>query len=163
MGHFWCVDVTKTGDLSPVNDNFDPKADVNKNSGLLWHYGGKVAGKPKDGRETVFGRTLSTCAIQDGLLYISELDGYLHCLDAKTGQKFWDHDLKAEVWGSPSWVDGKVYMGSNDGDLHIFAHGKEKKYLGKAEMDDPVKSTAVAVNGVLYVMTDKYLYAIINK
>ena len=28
------------GDLSPVNDNFDPKAEVNKNSGLVWHFGG---------------------------------------------------------------------------------------------------------------------------
>ena len=26
VSHFWCVDVTKTGDISPVNDNFDPKA-----------------------------------------------------------------------------------------------------------------------------------------
>src|SRR5262249_38685040 len=50
VGHLWCVDITKTPknkdrDLSPVNDNFDPKTPVNKASALVWHYGGI---KPKD-------------------------------------------------------------------------------------------------------------------
>ena len=45
VGHLWCIDITKKPknkdkDLSPVNDNFDPKAAVNKNSGLVWHFGG---------------------------------------------------------------------------------------------------------------------------
>jgi outer membrane protein assembly factor BamB len=163
VGHFWCVDLTKTGDLSPVNDNFDPKAPENKNSGLVWHFGGKVAAKSDLGRETVFGRTISNCAIRDGLLYIPDLDGYLYCLDAKTGQKLWDYDLKAEVWGSPYWVEGKVYQGTNDGDIHLFVPGKDKKYLGKVEMDAPIKSTVVAVDGVLYVMTDTQLYAISSR
>ena len=101
---------------------------------------------PKDrvDRDYAFGRTLSTCAIQDDLLYISELAGYLHCLDAKTGQKYWDYDLKAEIWGSPYWVDGKIYIGTGDGDVHVFAHGKEKKVLGKIEMEDAIYSTPVA-------------------
>lgn len=161
IGHFWCVDITKTGDLSPVGDNFDPKAPANKDAGLVWHYGGPVeAGADRD---FVFGRTLSTCAIQDGLVYVAELAGYLHCLDAKTGQKYWEHDLKAEVWGSPYWVDGKIYLGTGDGDIHVFAHGKEKKVLGKMEMEDAVYSTPVAADGVLYVMTMKNLFAIAKK
>src|SRR5207249_3466794 len=112
LGHFWCVDIAKTGDLSPVNNNFDPKAAVNKNTGLVWHYGGRITPRPKAGRDTVFGRTMSTCAIHDGLLFIVELDGYLHCLDAQTGQRYWEHDLKAEVWGSPYYADGKVFLGT---------------------------------------------------
>ena len=39
IGHFWCIDITKKGDVSPKEDNFDPKAAVNKNSALVWHYG----------------------------------------------------------------------------------------------------------------------------
>ncbi len=49
-GHLWCIDITKQPknkdkDLSPVNDNFDPKAAVNKDSGLVWHFGGPVPGQ----------------------------------------------------------------------------------------------------------------------
>lgn len=163
LGHLWCIDITKSGDVSAVSDNFDPKAEVNKNSALVWHYGGPVEPKPKTGREFVFGRTLSTCAIHDGLVYISELDGFLHCVDAKTGQKYWDHDLKAEVWGSPYWVDGNVYIGTGNGDMQIFAHGKEKKSFDTVEMDRPVKSPVVVVNGVLYILTDTHLFAIAGK
>ncbi|HLJ93518.1 MAG TPA: PQQ-binding-like beta-propeller repeat protein [Gemmataceae bacterium] len=161
VSHFWCVDITKTGDVSPVNDNFDPRAPVNKNSALVWHYGGLA--KKDSGRDWDFGRTISTCAVQDGLVYIAEMDGYLHCLDARTGQKYWEHDLKAEIWGSPYWVDGKIYLGDEDGDVCVFAHGKEKKLLGQMPMEQPIKGTPVVANGVLYVVTDTQMFAIANK
>jgi outer membrane protein assembly factor BamB len=40
-------------------------------------------------------------AIQDGILYASDLSGFLYALDARTGQLYWTHDLLAAVWGSP--------------------------------------------------------------
>ena len=51
-GHLWCIDITKTPqnkdkDVSPIGDNFDPKAADNKDSGLVWHYGGPVVPKPE--------------------------------------------------------------------------------------------------------------------
>jgi outer membrane protein assembly factor BamB len=162
MGHFWCVGMTGTGDVSPVGDNLDPQAPANKNSALVWHYGGPTS-DPKADRDFVFGRTLSTCAIHDGLVYAVEIAGYLHCLDARTGQKYWDHDVKAEVWGSPYWVDGKIYLGTGDGDVHVFASGKEKKVLAKIEMEDAINTTPFAADGVLYVATMKNLYAIAAK
>src|SRR5205085_7318779 len=61
VGHLWCIDITKepanpARDLTPVNNNFDPKAPENKNSGLVWHYGGP-AGENAE-RNYVFGRTM---------------------------------------------------------------------------------------------------------
>ncbi len=166
VGHFWCIDMTKTGDVSPdivTDDNADPpKTAKNPNSALAWHYGGP-AKEGTSNRDFVFGRTMSTAAVHDGLCYITELAGYLHCLDARTGQKYWEHDLKSAVWGSPYWVDNKVYLGTEDGDVWIFGHGKEKKQLGTIEMKHGVKSTPVAVNGTLYIMTETHLYAIGNK
>jgi outer membrane protein assembly factor BamB len=163
VGHFWCVRLDKTGDVSSVGDNFDPAAPANKSSALVWHYGGPVMPKPKLGRPVVFGRTISTAAVHDGLAYLAEESGYLHCLDAATGQKHWEHDFKAGVWGSPYWVDGKVYIGTEDGDLVILAHGKNKQVLATVYMDEAVKSTPVAVDGVLYVATASKVYAIGRK
>jgi outer membrane protein assembly factor BamB len=166
VGHLWCVDITKTGDLSSVNDNFDPKAPENQKSGLVWHYGGAFdeATADKLNRKYVFGRTISSCAIHDGLLYVSEVNGFLHCLDAKTGQPYWVYDTKAAIWGSPLWVDGKVYIGTGDGDVHSLQHGKTMKLLGKVDMNDgAIYSTPVVANGVLYVMTMNSLWAIANK
>ena len=107
--------------------------------------------------------SMSTCAVHDGLCYAAELAGYLHCVDAKTGQKYWSYDLKGAVWGSPYWVDGKVYIATEDGDVYVFKHGKGKPEPKKVEMEQPIRSTTVAANGVLYVMTESNLYAIAGK
>ena len=72
-------------------------------------------------------------------------------------------DLKSAIWGSPYWVDGKVYIGTEDGDIFVFKHGKEKERLAKIEMDEPVRSTPVVAGGTLYIMTELNLYAIGKK
>lgn len=169
VGHMWCIDITKTGDISPelVTDAKadPPKTKPNPNSAAIWHFGGAVkpADQEKVKRDYYFGRTMSTVAVHDGLVYAGELAGYLHCLDAKTGKEYWNHDLKAAVWGSPYWVDGKVFIATEEGDIWIFTHGKEKKAPQKVEMEQPVRSTPVVANGVLYVMTEQQLFAIGKK
>ncbi len=169
VGHLWCIDVTKkpdpkTKDLSPVNDDFDPKAKENKGSGLVWHFGGMYDAKnPKPAgadRDYPFGRTVSTVAVHDGLVYASELDGFLHCLDAQTGKEYWVHDLGGAVWTSPYYADGKVYMGVDNGDLFVFQAGKTDKVLNKIEMQQSMKVPPVAANGVLYVNNGLNLFAI---
>jgi outer membrane protein assembly factor BamB len=154
----WCIDLTKeptnaAKDLTPVNNNFDPAAEVNKNSGLVWHYGGKA---PEDyNRNYLFGRTMSTCAVHDGLCYAADYDGYIYCLDAETGTKYWEDKLGADTWSSPYWVDGKIYIGTENGTMRIYEHGKTKKLVEKVDMKaDAIRATPIAINGVLYVMTE---------
>jgi outer membrane protein assembly factor BamB len=159
VGHLWCIDITKTGDIS-AELKVDGKVMPNKNSGVVWHYGGPTKGGLRD---FDFGRTVSTCAVHDGLVYAAELDGFLHCLDAKTGQKHWDYDLKSQTWASPYYVDGKVYLGNEEGDLTIMAAGKEKKQLAKIEIGPGIKAPVVVADGVLYVQKDSTLWAIKSK
>jgi outer membrane protein assembly factor BamB len=156
-----CVDITKTGDVSPKTLNH--KDAKNNGSALVWSYGGKIDPVPKKGRRVVFGRTISTCAIHDGLVYIAEEHGYLHCLDAKTGEKHWVYDFKCGIWGSAYYVDGKVYIGTDEGELAVFKHGKKQELLAKIDMGEAVHSTPVVARGVLYVATKSKLYAIAGK
>jgi outer membrane protein assembly factor BamB len=171
VGHLWCIDVTKKPankdrDLSPVDDNFDPRAPQNKGSGLVWHHGGPVVPKPEDGsREYIFERTISTVAVHAGLVYAAELSGWLQCLDAQTGKKYWDYDLKSSTWCSPCWIDGKVYLGTDSGDVFIFAPGKKLTEPVKVQMDgvQAVKLPLVAADGVLYINGGNRLFAIAGK
>jgi len=158
VGHLWCIDITKTPenaakDLSPKGDNFDPKAPDNAGSGLVWHYGG-LAKEDDYERNYYFGRTMSTVAVHDGLLYTSEYDGWVHCIDARTGKKYWDHDMGADTWSSTYWVDGRILIGNEAGKLHQFAHGKEKKLLGVVDMKAKIRATPVATNGRLFMITE---------
>ncbi len=160
IGHLWCIDITKKGDVSPKNDNFDPKAPENKDSALVWHYGGTLAKKDELERTIQFGPTISSCAVQDGLLYAIEDQGFLHCLDAQTGKRQWVYDLSAGSFSAPYWVAGKVYAAADDGSVRIFAHGRKMNLLATADMDTRMESTPVVVNNVLYVATTSKLYAI---
>jgi outer membrane protein assembly factor BamB len=165
VGHLWCVDMSKRGDVSPeiVTDynSYPPKTKPNPNSALVWHFGGPA---PKEyGRNYYFGRTMSTCAIHDGLCYAAELGGYVHCLDAKTGKPYWSQATGAEIWSSPFYADGKVYLGADDGTVWVFAHGKEKKILAKNDMETAVRATPVVANGMLYIITENKLFAINGK
>jgi len=169
VGHLWCVDVTRTGDVSPelVVDATvkPPKTRPNPNSAVVWHYGGYVpkAQVEKEGRVYWFGRTLSTCAVHDGLVYVGEIAGYLHCVDARTGQRYWVYDLKSSVWGSPYWVDGKVYIATEDGDVWVFPHSKQVPAPWKMEMPEPFRGAPVAADGVVYLMSESKLYAIAHR
>ena len=108
-------------------------------------------------------RSLSTPSIVDGLIYVPDFSGFVHCLDAETGQPYWTLDTKAHIWGSTMVADGKVYVGTEDGDFYVLAAGKEQKVISKIDMRSPVYSTPVAANGTLFVATPTHLYAIAKK
>lgn len=159
VGHLWCIDPNKATttnvDLSPVNDNFDPKAPENRRSGLVWHLGGK-----DEKGECLFRRSLSFCAIHDGLCFVADLSGFVYCVDAVTGQRYWEYDLEAPVWGAPYWVDDKIFLGTDEGDVAVFAAARACRLLRRVNVGEPVLGTIVAAHGVLYVKTNSKLYAV---
>ncbi len=133
IGHTYCIDPARRGDITE--------------SGKVWQYD-KIS------------RSISTAAVADGLVYISDFKGILHCLDVKTGKPYWTFDMMSPVWGSPLAADGKVYLGDADGDVAVFKAGMEMKKISGIDMRDSVYSTPVPANGVLYIMTRSELYAI---
>ncbi|MBP1624064.1 MAG: outer rane biosis protein [Acidobacteria bacterium] len=136
IGHMYAIDPAKRGDITET--------------GKIWHTD-KVR------------RTLSSAAISDGLVYISDFTGFLHCLDLSTGKSIWNYDMLAAIWGSPFVADGKVYLGDEDGDVVVLQAGKELKKISEMNMGSSVYSTPVAANGVLYIMNNRELYAVAGK
>jgi outer membrane protein assembly factor BamB len=136
IGHFYAIDATKRGDITE--------------SGRIFHFE-KIR------------RSISTAAVVDGLVYIPDFSGFLHCLDADTGQEYWVHDLTSAIWGSAFVADGKVYIGNEDGDIVILQHGKEKKVLATISMGSAVYGTVVPANGALFVMNRNQLFKISNQ
>jgi outer membrane protein assembly factor BamB len=136
IGHFYAIDATKRGDITQT--------------GRLWHF-------------TKIRRSISTAAVADGLVYISDFSGFLYCLDAETGKEVWMHDLFAAVWGSPFVADGKVYIGDEDGDVTVLAHGREKKVLAEMNMGSSVYATVTPAHGTIFMNNRNQLFAIANK
>ena len=126
---------------------------------------GDITGKSEvwrvEGEE--FNRTISSAAIMDGLMLITDLSGFLYCLNLETGEKYWTYDTFAAIWGSPFIADGKVYLGDEDGDIVVLKASKEEELLHEVNMGSAVYSTPVASNGVLYIASRTTLFAIENK
>jgi outer membrane protein assembly factor BamB len=146
IGHLYAIDATKRGDISPVLMK-DKKITPNPNSGQIWHYG--------DIR-----RSISTGAFHNGILYYSDFSGFLHAVDAKTGKQLWKHDMFAAIWGSPMVIDGKVYLGDEDGDVTILEAGPKLKVIAENNMGSSVYSTAVPANGTLYIVNRNQMIAL---
>jgi outer membrane protein assembly factor BamB len=162
VGHLYCLNPTMRGDISMELEAAPGKGRPNPKSGLIWHYGGTVPRELEDKlkRTVLFNRTPCTCVVHDGLVYVADVSGNFHCLDARTGKHYWEHDLGVEVRGSACWVDGTVYQGTEDGDVWIFSHGREKKQPRKIDMDDVISTSPIFANGVLYIATHQKLYAL---
>ena len=88
--------------------------------------------------------------------------GILHCLDVKTGQAYWVHDMFAAVWGSTLVVDGKIYLGDEDGDVTVLQTGKVKKVLAEMNMGSAVYATLVPAHGALFLNNRNQLIALSN-
>ena len=48
------------------------------------------------------------------------------------------------IWGSPLVADGRVYIGTQDGDVLVFELARERKLLAKNPMGHGVHGTPVA-------------------
>ncbi|HUT12307.1 MAG TPA: PQQ-binding-like beta-propeller repeat protein [Thermoguttaceae bacterium] len=182
QGHLWCIDPTRRGDVSPelvldqdgkpvpprrteaIDESAGEVLQANPNSAAVWHYTGHDANE--DGRfdfEETMHRTIGMVAVKDGLLVIADMSGLVHCLDAKTGRLHWTYDTLAAVWGSPLVVDGKIFIGDEDGEMCVFELSPEQNLLAENYMGASIYSSAVAVDNVLYVATRTHLIAIAAK
>jgi outer membrane protein assembly factor BamB len=128
-----CFDAAKTGDVTQT--------------AALWSY-------PLERYST------ATPAIVNGLVFVTDGKGRLHCVDAESGQPYWTHDVGNSIWGSALAADGKVHVGARDGNFAILAAEKTKNLLFATKFDGEINGTPTAANGVLYVPTLNRLYAI---
>jgi outer membrane protein assembly factor BamB len=189
VGHLWCIDPTKRGDVSPelAFNSKDPQTPIahkklqavvpedgdfarpNPNSAVVWHFSEvDTDGNGKVGFEETMHRTVGTVAIREGILYIADFSGLFHCLDAKTGKVNWSYDMLAAAWGSPLIVEDKVYIGDEDGEIAVFRHSADPEVAmedgepayGTRDMGNSVYSTPIVADNVLYVCNRTHLFAI---
>ncbi len=129
-GALTCIDATGQGDIT--------------DTGLFWRF-------------EEIGRSISTVAIAGTLVYAADLQGRLYCLDADTGELYWQHDTESETWASPIVADGKIYLNTEKAFL-IFATGKEKTILSQSR--GGTETCPAIANGTLYAFLRGDLCAI---
>ena len=187
-GNFWCVDITKEGDISKelvdepttkvsADEALElamaaKKGKPNPNSGVIWEYRAK-AGVEKPKKNERMNRAMSTVAVVNGLVFSPDLSGFFHCFDADTGELYWTYNAEAAIWGSPMAIDGKVYLTTEQGDVKIFAADKKMQLLAELPVKEKAEDnsfdsatlycTPTFSDGTLFLMSRDKLFAIGEK
>ena len=128
-----CVDASQTGDVTETAE--------------IWSY-------------EIPRQCSATPAILNGLVFVTDDAGKVHCVDAETGEGYWTYQLGRSIWGSVLGAEGRIYVGSRNGNFAILAADRELKELFTTRFPDEIYSTPTAANGVLYVSTLTQLYAL---
>jgi outer membrane protein assembly factor BamB len=99
--------------------------------------------------------------VHDGLVYLSREDGFLDCLDAKTGEQLYSKRLHAARYrASPVYAGGNVYLTARDGVVTVVKAGRKVEQIAENELPDQTSASPVVANGRIYIRGFKALYAI---
>ena len=109
------------------------------------------------------GRVVGTPIVKDGLLYVGDLGGTVHCLDAATGAHVWKHETNEAIWGCLLLAGDRLYVGNVEGSMTVLRAGRRKELLAQIEMDAPLYSRPALIGDALYLATAHRLYLIAAK
>jgi outer membrane protein assembly factor BamB/HEAT repeat protein len=109
------------------------------------------------------GRVVGTPVVKDGLLYIGDLGGTVHCLDAATGAQVWKHETNEAIWGGLLLAGDRLYVGNVEGSMTVLRAGRRKELLAQIEMDAPLYSRPAVSGDALYLTSANRLYLIAAK
>jgi outer membrane protein assembly factor BamB len=96
-------------------------------------------------------------------LYVGDLGGTVHCLDAVTGVQVWSYDTNDAIWGCLLLAGDRLYVGNAEGTMTVLRAGRRKELLAQFEMDAPLYSRPALIGDALYVATANRLYLIAMK
>ena len=98
-------------------------------------------------------------------LYGFKNGGVVICLNAKTGQLAYQQRMRArgDAYASPIAAEGRIYITSDDGDTSVIAAKPTFELLATNSIGERVMASPAAANGVLYLRSDRHLFAISGK
>ena len=109
------------------------------------------------------GRVVGTPIVKDGLLYVGDVGGTVHCLDAATGVQLWKQETNDAIWGCFLLAGDRLYVGNAGGVMTVLRAGRQKELLAQIEMDAPLYSRPTVNGDALYLATANRLYRIAPK
>jgi glucose dehydrogenase len=136
----WVFKPGASGDISL-------KADQQTNEFIAW---ASSKGSPYTPTPIVYG----------DLFYVCADNGVLSAYDAKTGSTIYQQRLPSSFSASPVAADGKLYLSSEDGDVFVVRTGPKFELLATNVMGQPLMATPAISDGLLFLRTKDFIYAI---
>lgn len=96
----------------------------------------------------------------DEFLILAAGYGLVTCLDAKTGETYWEQEFEEGFYSSPVLAGDRIYLMDRAGVMHIFKADRAYAALGESPLGEPSSCTPAFVADRIYIRGDDHLYCI---
>ena len=86
--------------------------------------------------------------------------GIVTCLDAPTGAIRYQERVGGDYFGSPVWVDGRLFCVSTSGELVVLEASDKFNLLHRYSFNELCHSTPAVALGRMFIRTEKHLFSL---
>ncbi len=104
-----------------------------------------------------------TSLAKDGLLFTFHDRGEVSCLRSATGEQLWSEKPAGPFYGSPVWVDGKLYCITRKGEVVVIKAAPTYELLAVNPLGEDSYATPAVAGGRMYLRTYSHLISIGDK
>jgi outer membrane protein assembly factor BamB len=104
-----------------------------------------------------------TPLVKDGRLFLWTDDGIVTCLKAASGELLWRERVGGSFYGSPVWVNGRLYCMAKNGDVVVLAAADKFALLSRVPLSELSYATPAVAGGVMYLRTESQLFSLGGK
>lgn len=93
-------------------------------------------------------------------LFLATSYGMVICYDAKTGEKYWEHNYENNIYSSPIIINNKVYILDFKGIMHIIKADRTYTLIKESALGENCLCTPAFTNGRIYLRGTDNIYCI---
>jgi outer membrane protein assembly factor BamB len=101
-----------------------------------------------------------TSVAYDGLVWLWSDGGILTCINAENGEVYFQERVGGNFFGSPIWIEGRLFCVSTSGEVVVAEAGPEFKVLARNPLNELCHATPAVAGGRLYIRTETNLWSI---
>jgi len=90
-------------------------------------------------------------------------NGTVACHDAQTGKLLWRGRVRGSFYGSPVWVDGRLYCIAKNGDVFVLRAGDKFELLARVPLGEASFATPAVAGGAMFLRTRTRLLSLGGK
>lgn len=95
-------------------------------------------------------------------IFLLATEGWLSCFRLSDQKRVWEKDIGEYFMASPTLVDNRLYLLSNEGTMFIIEAGPEYKEIAKCELGEKCNASPAFADGRIYIRGFENLYCIGN-
>jgi len=104
-----------------------------------------------------------TSLAKDGLLFTFHDRGNVGCFRAATGQRLWLEKPGGLFYGSPVWIEGRLYCINRKGEVVVLKAGDQYERLAVNPLGEKSHATPAVADGRMYLRTFSHLISVGGK